>query len=86
MRGGDWDLRIASIKQMAATFTAFDHPNYTKLMCCNNVSQGAFVVNITGRAWHSVGIDESREMLINKSCKTAIVSLSYYKSQAPMLQ
>ncbi len=26
MSGGDWHLRVSSIKQMAATFAAFDHP------------------------------------------------------------
>ena len=35
--------------------------------------QGAFVVSITSRSWHSVGIDESHEMLINKDCKSSIV-------------
>ena len=35
--------------------------------------QGAFVVNINGRPWHAVAIDEAHEMLINKACKTAIV-------------
>ena len=27
--------------------------------------QGALVVSITGRVWHSVGINEAHEMLIN---------------------
>ena len=35
--------------------------------------QGAFVVSITGRKWHSVAIDEGHEMLINKACKMSIV-------------
>ena len=35
--------------------------------------QGAFVVSVTGRPWHSVAIDESHEMLINKDCKTSII-------------
>ena len=38
--------------------------------------QGAFAVSISGKVWHSVGIDESHEKLVNKSCKTAIVRLS----------
>ncbi len=32
IRSGDWDLRMASKKQMAPVFTAFDHPNYQKLI------------------------------------------------------
>lgn len=32
IRSGDWDLRMASIKQMAPIFTAFDHQNYQKLL------------------------------------------------------
>lgn len=86
IRSGDWDLRTASIKQMAPTFTAFDHPNYLRLISKHLADmlmmpqsilamfqQGAFVVSIKGRAWHSVGIDEAHEMLINKSCKLSIV-------------
>lgn len=34
--------------------------------------QGAWVVSVTGRPWHSVGIDEAHEMLINRECKTSI--------------
>lgn len=86
MRGGDWCLRVASIKQMAATFTAFNHPHYAKLISkhlddllsipqsvLTMFQQGAFVISISGRAWHSVWIDESHEMMVNKSCKMAIV-------------
>ncbi len=35
--------------------------------------QGAFVINISGRPWHSVAVDEAHEMLVNKDCKTSIV-------------
>ena len=85
MRSGDWHLRMSSIKNMAPLFTAFDHQTYQKLIS-NHISdllslpksvllmfeQGAFVVNIRGRSWHSVGMDEAHEMLINKQCKTSI--------------
>ena len=86
IRSGDWHLRTASVKQMAPLFTAFDHPNYLRLISQNLADmlmmpqsvlamfqQGAFVVSIKGRAWHSVGIDEAHEMLVNKSCKMAII-------------
>ena len=73
------------MKTMAPVFTAFDHPTYQKLIS-NHISdllslpqsvllmfkQGAFVVNICGRPWHSVGLDEAHEMLINKHCKMSI--------------
>ena len=31
------------------------------------------MVSITGREWHSVGIDEGHEMMINKACKMSII-------------
>ena len=86
VRGGDWDLRLVSLKQMAAIFNACDRPHYSKLIpqhladCAkmpqtiiDNFSKGGFVVSITGRNWHSVSFDEAHEMLINKDLKTAIV-------------
>ncbi len=86
IRSGDWELRMASMKSMASVFTAFDHPLYQKLISMNVADildmpdtlksmfrQGAFVVSICERPWHSVAIDESHEMLINKDCKTSIV-------------
>ena len=86
LRSGDWDLRIASLKQMAPVFTIFNHKTCQKvisqhltnlLQMPNSIigmfKQGAFVVNIKGRPWHAVAIDEAHEMLINKACKTAIV-------------
>ena len=83
---GNWDLRVASMKSMAAVFTAIDHTTYQKLITqhlediatmpapiLTMFRQGAFVVIITCRPWHSVGIDEGHEMLINKDCKTSII-------------
>ena len=86
IRGGDWQLRMACMKLMAPVFTAFNHATYQKLIS-NHIAdvqsmppeiltmfqQGGFVVSIKGRAWHSVGIDEAHEMLINKDCKTSII-------------
>ena len=86
IRSGDWDLRMACMKKMAPMFTAFNHQIYQKLIARHTADvlcmppqvhtmfqHGGFVVSISGRAWHSVGIDEAHEMLINRSCKTSIV-------------
>ena len=70
-------------------FTAFDHSIYQQLIArhisdvlsmpqplLTMLQQGGFVVSISGQPWHSVGIDEAHEMLINRSCKTSIVKPS----------
>ena len=72
------------MKSMAAIFTAFDHPNYQRLISQHLADipttpapiiamfkQGAFVVSLSGRPWHSVAIDEAHEM--NKDCKSAVM-------------
>ena len=74
------------MKLMAPLFTAYDHPIYQKLISSHLLDvldmppailtmlhQGAFVVSISGRAMHSVGIDEAHEMLINKGYKSSLV-------------
>ena len=33
VRTGNWDLHVASLKEMAALFFAFNRPHYQKLMC-----------------------------------------------------
>ena len=89
LRSGDWQLRMISTKLMAPLFVAFDHSTYQKLISnyihdllnlpdsmLLMLSQGDFVVNICGREWHSVGIDEAHEMLINKQIKKSIVKPS----------
>ena len=86
IRSGNWLLRVAAIKAMAAGFSAFDHPMYQRLITNHMLDlirmpqeviqffrAGGFVVSITGRYFHSVGIDEAHEMLINKQTKQAIV-------------
>lgn len=95
IRSENWHLRMAVVKLMAADFTAFDHPIDQKLIT-NHIldvmnmpkelldyfKAGGFAVSITGRAFHSVGLDESHEMLINKDVKQAILkpSKEYRKS------
>ena len=85
MKSGDWDLRLYSLKQMAPIFTAYDHHTYQKVIS-NHLAdvqnmplsilamfrQGAFVVSLSCRPWHSIGIDEAHKMKINKDLKTAI--------------
>lgn len=39
----------------------------------NFFEKGGFAVSLSGRQYHSVGIDEAHEMLINKHTKQAIV-------------
>ena len=71
---------------MAANFTAFDHQtyqelilNHTKGVLCmppkllDFFEKGGFTVSLSGRQYHSVGIDEAHEMLINKHTKQAMV-------------
>ena len=81
-RSGKWNLRMGAMKSMAALFTAFDRPNYQKLIpqhllmileevLCH-LKKGGFTVSIKGRVGHSVGIDEAHEMCINKECKECI--------------
>lgn len=74
---------------MAPVFTAFDHSTYQKVISqhitdvlvmpqpiLTMFQQGAFVVSLSGKEWHSVGIDEAHEMLINRECKSALVKPS----------
>ena len=71
---------------MIPVFTAFDRPTYCKVLpqhladclllpahILEDLKQGGFSVSITGRPWHSVGLDEAHEMLINKDCKQLVV-------------
>ena len=86
MRSENWSLRMASLKLMAANFTAFDHPTYQRLISKHIVDvhrmppalleylqKGGFALSISGRKLHSVALDESHEMLINRHVKQAIV-------------
>ena len=80
IRTGNWNLRMTTIKSIAAVFIAFDHSNYQKLISQHledvltmpapitaMFQQGAFVVSMHGRPWHSIAIDESHK-IINKDC------------------
>ena len=86
LRSENWPLRMASIKSLAANFTAFDHPTCQQLIARHilDVSnmpqsliqyfeQGGFALSITGQALHSVGLDECHELLINRHVKRAVI-------------
>ena len=91
---------MAAIKSMAALFTAFDRPNYQKLIpqhvvdmltipedLLSKLSHGGLTVSIRGRPGHSVGIDEAHEMCVNKDCKEYITrpSADYINRTAAFL-
>ena len=86
IRSGNWNLRLAGIKNMAPIFSAFDRPTYRKVVpqhladclllppdILQCFEQGGFSASITGRPWHMVALDELHEMLINKDCKSAVI-------------
>ena len=60
---------------MAALFTAFDRPNYQKLIPQHIVDMLTIPkevlsnLRILGRPCHSIAIDEAHEMCINRECK-----------------
>ena len=75
---------MGALKSMAANFTAFDHQtyqqlisNHTKDVLCmppkllDFFEKGGFTVSLSRRQYHSVGIDQAHEMLINKHTKQA---------------
>jgi hypothetical protein len=88
---------MAAIKSMAALFTAFDRPNYQKLIpqyivdvlalpyeILSELTEGGFTLSIRGRHGHNIGIDEAH---INKECKKFITrpSADYIRRTAKFL-
>ena len=82
IRNGDWMLRMAAIKSVAAVFSAFDRPIYQRLipqhladLLCyptavmQHLQKGAFTVHITEGNGHAVGLDEAHEMKIKQRCE-----------------
>jgi hypothetical protein len=94
IRCGRWDLRMAAIKSMAALFTAFDRPNYQKLIpqyivdvlalpyeILSELTEGGFTLSIRGRHGHNIGIDEAhinKELLPDHLQTTYDVQLNFY--------
>ena len=86
IRNGDWLLRLAAIKLMAAVFHAFDRPIYQRivprhladLLCfppqvLHHLQKGAMSVRLTKSNGRAVALDEAHEMKINRDAKFAVI-------------
>lgn len=76
IRNGDWVLRMAAIKSMAAVFSAFDRPIYQRLVPQHLADMLCFpptVLHLTRTTGHAVALDELHKMKINREAKFAIV-------------
>ena len=86
IRGGMWDMRIGSLKEMCPLFTEFDRLNYRKIIP-QHISDihrmpehikrylclGGFVCCLNANSFSAVG---AHEMCINKNIKATIVRSS----------
>jgi len=86
IRYRSWELRMGSLKQQAAIFSAFDRNTYQRLipqhlhdvLCLPapvlaHLQKGSFSVRFNPTEWHGVALDECHEMKINKDAKLAVV-------------
>jgi hypothetical protein len=86
IRNSDWQLRMASLKLMAAQFFAFDRPIYQRLVATHLADMlqmpkelqqyfddnGAFSVHITSRANHATSLNETHETCMNRIVKDIV--------------
>ena len=86
IRGGMWDMRMGSLKEMCPLFAAIDRLNYRKIIpqhiadvlsmpayIQDFLQSGGFVCNLKANRFSAVGFDEAHEMCINKDIKATVV-------------
>lgn len=85
IRNSDWNLRMHSLKSMAALFTAYDRQCYQRLIASHvadvqkyppevlsSFKAGGFTIKIKGGIGHAVTLDKAHEMCVNRDLKMAI--------------
>ena len=94
LRYRNWELRVGSLKLLAATFSAFDRPIYQELIprhlkdvltmppnILHHLRKGSFSVRLSPTEFHGVALDECHEMKINKDAKLAVIHPSKHKME-----
>ncbi|CAC5404123.1 unnamed protein product [Mytilus coruscus] len=89
IREQNWDLRNASLKNLACLFTAFDRHTYMRMIpyhfadlltfpldVIHHFKAGCFAVSLSGDNFFSVALDEAHEMEIKIKIKKAINTFS----------
>ena len=90
----NWNLRMGSIKLLAAIFSAFDRPIYQELISrhlkevltmpscfLHHLKKGSFSIRLSPTEWHGIALDECHEIKINKDAKLAVIHPSKYKME-----
>ena len=93
IRSGNFGLRNACLSILTELFFAYSHDKYEELACqtINDVIQlsvdlkekfycGEWILNKTGRSFHSVALDEGHEQIINKRLKELTTQPSEYRT------
>ena len=90
----NWELRVGSLKLLAATFSAFDRPIYQELIphhlkdvltmppnILHHLRKKSFTVRLSPSEFHSVALDKCHEMNINKDAMLAVIHPSKHKME-----
>ena len=93
IRSGNFGFRNACLPKLTELFFAYSHGKYEELACqtINDVIQlpldlkrkfycGEWILNKTGRPFHSVALDEGHEQIINKRLKELTTRPSEYRT------